>query len=373
MSQTTKAVRVGNVTIGGGAPVSIQSMTNTKTTDIPATIAQIYRLQEAGCHIVRLAVPNIAAVQAFAEIKKQASVPLVADIHFDYRLALSSMDAGADKIRINPGNIGGKDKLHEVVKKAVAYKIPIRVGVNSGSIEKDILEEEGGPSVKALVRSALRNIEACREFGAEDLVLSLKSSDVMNTVKAYREASRQTDVPLHIGVTEAGTVKTGTIRSAVALGILLSEGIGDTMRVSLTGDPVEEVVAGYQILKSLGLSSKGVTLISCPTCGRTEIDLISIANEVEQRLSSIDKPITVAVMGCPVNGPGEAKHADIGIACGKKGATLFKKGQVIRKIPEDKIVDELLSEIVSWQNSDQENKVHPPNAVLLAKKSEKHS
>ncbi len=352
MSQTTKVVRVGNVTIGGGAPVSIQSMTNTKTTDVTATVAQINRLQEAGCHIVRLAVPNTAAVQAFADIKKQVSVPLVADIHFDHRLALGSMDAGADKIRINPGNIGGKEKLREVVKKAVAYRIPIRVGVNSGSIEKEILDEEGGPSVAALVKSALRNVEACREFGAEDLVLSLKSSDVMNTVQAYREASRQTDVPLHIGVTEAGTVRTGTIRSAVALGILLNEGIGDTLRVSLTGDPVEEVVAGFQILKSLGLASKGVTLISCPTCGRTEVDLVSIANEVERRLTNIDKPITVAVMGCPVNGPGEAKHADIGVACGKNGATLFKRGQVIRRIPEDKIVDELLLEIMSWQKSD---------------------
>lgn len=338
--------------IGGGEAVAVQSMTNTKTTNISATLEQIRRLQTVGCHIVRLAVPDHEAVQAFTEIKKQTDIPLVADIHFDHRLALLSIEAGADKVRINPGNIGGGEKLREVVKKAVDYKMPMRIGVNSGSVEKDILTAEGGPTVSALVKRALRNIELCREYGAEDLVLSLKSSNVLDTIQAYRQVSQQTDIPLHIGLTEAGTVKSGTIRSAVALGILLHEGIGDTLRVSLTGDPVEEVVAGYQILKSLGLVSKGVTLISCPTCGRTEVDLIPIAEEVEKRLAHVEKPITVAVMGCEVNGPGEAKHADIGVACGKKSAILFKKGQVVRKIPEEKIVDELLKEVLDWKETD---------------------
>lgn len=345
MALNTRQIKVGNLLIGDGAPVSVQSMTNTKTEDVDATMRQIDRLIEAGCQLVRLAVPNDEAARAFVEIRRRAAVPLVADIHFRHELALAAIDAGADKIRINPGNIGGRKEVAMVVKRALSANITIRVGVNSGSIEKDILQEEGGPTVNALVRSALRNIELCEEFGARDLVLSLKSSDVLKTIAAYREASRKTDVPLHIGITEAGTLRSGTIKSAVGLGVLLAEGIGDTLRVSLTGDPVEEVYVGYQILKALNLSQRGITLISCPTCSRTEVDLISIAQEVEQRLASIERPLTVAVMGCVVNGPGEAKEADIGVACGKHSAVLFRQGQIIRKIAEKDIADELVHEV----------------------------
>ncbi|MDZ7722046.1 MAG: flavodoxin-dependent (E)-4-hydroxy-3-methylbut-2-enyl-diphosphate synthase [candidate division KSB1 bacterium] len=345
----TRKIFVGNIPIGGDAPIAIQSMTNTDTTDIAATVNQIKALESAGCDIVRTAVPQKQALTAFAEIKKQITIPLVADIHFDYKLALGSLDAGADKIRINPGNIGKKEYVEKVVKKAVRYKIPIRVGVNSGSIEKDLLNEEGGATVNALVRSGLRNIDLCREFGAEDLVLSLKSSDVLKTIEAYRSAARQTDVPLHIGVTEAGTVKSGTIKSAVGLGILLADGIGDTLRVSLTGDPVDEVTVGRQILKSLNLTPPGVNIISCPTCGRTRVDMIPIVDSVEKRLAGIDKPLTLAIMGCVVNGPGEAREADIGVACGKDSAVLFKKGKIIRRIKEDQIVQELINEVENWK------------------------
>ncbi|MDZ7316937.1 MAG: flavodoxin-dependent (E)-4-hydroxy-3-methylbut-2-enyl-diphosphate synthase [candidate division KSB1 bacterium] len=347
MGSRTRRVYVRNLAVGDGAPISVQSMTNTKTEDVDATLRQIERLLQAGCQIVRLAVPSQAAAKAFAAIRRRIDAPLVADIHFNYELALAAIDAGADKIRINPGNIGGREKVRAVVERAVAAKVPIRVGVNSGSIEKDILKEEGGPTVRALVRSALRNIDLCREFGAEDLVLSLKSSDVVKTIAAYREASRHTDVPLHIGVTEAGTVRSGTIKSAVALGILLAEGIGDTLRVSLTGDPVEEVYVGYQILKALDLSRRGVNLISCPTCSRTQVDLIPIAEEVERRLAGIEEPLTVAVMGCVVNGPGEAKEADVGVACGKGSAVLFRKGVIIRKVAESEIVSALIAEVES--------------------------
>lgn len=347
MGSRTRRVYVRNLAVGGGAPISVQSMTNTKTEDVDATLRQIERLLQAGCQIVRIAVPSQAAAKAFADIRRRVEAPLVADIHFNYELALAAIDAGADKIRINPGNIGGRDKVRAVVERAAAAKVPIRVGVNSGSIEKDILKEEGGPTVQALVRSALRNIDLCREFGAEDLVLSLKSSDVVKTIAAYREASRHTDVPLHIGVTEAGTVRSGTIKSAVALGILLAEGIGDTLRVSLTGDPVEEVYVGYQILKALNLSQRGVNLISCPTCSRTQVDLIPIAEEVERRLAGIEEPLTVAVMGCVVNGPGEAKEADVGVACGKGSAVLFRKGVIIRKVAESEIVSALIAEVES--------------------------
>ena len=340
---------VGNLPVGGGQPVSVQSMTNTKTTDIQATLSQINRLVEAGCQIVRLAVPNSDAVNAFAQIKKQVTCPLVADIHFDYKLALGSIDAGADKIRINPGNIGKKERVREVVQKAVAYKIPIRVGVNSGSIEKSILEEEGGATVNALVKSGLNNINLCKDFGAEHLILSLKSSDVLKTIQAYKLVSRQTDVPLHIGVTEAGTIRSGTVKSAIGIGVLLYEGIGDTLRVSLTGDPVDEVFVGFQILKNLNLYSHGVNIISCPTCGRTEVDLVPIVNEVEKRLATEIKQLTVAIMGCVVNGPGEAKEADIGVACGKNSAVLFKKGEIIKKIPESKIADTIIEYVRNWQ------------------------
>jgi len=345
----TKQVWVGNIPVGGGQPVSVQSMTNTKTTDIPSTLEQINRLIEAGCQMVRLAVPNQEAVKAFAQIKKHVNCPLVADIHFDHKLALGSIDAGADKIRINPGNIGSLDRVREVVKKAVEYKIPIRVGVNSGSVEKSILEQEGGATVNALVKSGLKNIDLCREFGAEHLILSLKSSDVLKTIQAYKLVSQQTDVPLHIGVTEAGTVRSGTIKSALGMGILLYEGIGDTLRVSLTGEPVDEVLVGFQILKNLNLYSRGVNIISCPTCGRTEVDLVPIVNDVEKRLANETKQLTVAIMGCVVNGPGEAKEADIGVACGKNSAVLFKKGEIIKKIPEPEIADIIVEEVRNWQ------------------------
>ena len=344
----SRQVMVGALPLGGDAPIVVQSMTNTKTSDVRATLEQIHRLQEAGCQLVRIAIPRAADLPGFKEIKKQADLPVVADIHFDYRLALGALDAGADKIRINPGNIGSPDKIREVVTKAVACRVPIRIGVNSGSVEKDMLEQEGGPTVRALVRSAIRHVELCREFGAEDLVLSLKSSDVLKTIAAYQLIAEESDLPLHIGVTEAGTVKAGTIKSAVALGILLHQGIGDTLRVSLTGDVVEEVIAARYILKSLNLIEQGITLISCPTCGRTEVDLVPIVESVEARLAHFRKPLTVAIMGCVVNGPGEAREADIGIACGKGSALLVKKGQIIRKIPESEIVQTIVNEVANW-------------------------
>ncbi|HPG37895.1 MAG TPA: flavodoxin-dependent (E)-4-hydroxy-3-methylbut-2-enyl-diphosphate synthase [bacterium] len=351
MSRTiTKQVTVGNVGIGGGAPVSVQSMTNTKTADVQGSIAQIDRLVNAGCQIVRLAVPDQDSVQGFAAIKKAVTVPLVADIHFDYRLALGAMDAGADKIRINPGNIGDRERIRQVIQKAVSCNIPIRVGVNSGSIEKSILQEEGGATVAALVKSGLKNIAICREFGAENLVLSLKSSDVLKTIQAYRMAAQQTNVPLHIGVTEAGTLRSGTVKSAIGLGILLAEGIGDTLRVSLTGDPVDEVIIGFEILKNLDLYPHGINIISCPTCARTEIDLISLVTAIEKKLAGEKRRLTVAIMGCAVNGPGEAKEADLGIACGKHSAILFKKGKIIRKIAEQDIVASLVDEVKNWQD-----------------------
>ena len=351
MRRHSRKIWVGDVPVGGNAPVSVQSMTNTRTTDVKATLDQIERMRRAGVRIVRLALPDAAAVAAFERIKGRSPVPLVADIHFDYKLALAAVDAGADKIRINPGNIGGEKEVRAVVEKAVRHNIPIRVGVNSGSIEKRILEQEGGATVRALVRSALENAALCQRFGARDIVLSLKSSDVQRTIRAYEEISKATDLPLHIGVTEAGTPRTGIVRSAVALGILLNQGVGDTLRISLTGDPVEEVRVGLEILKSLNLISRGVTLISCPTCGRTEVDLIPIVERVEEQLMGIDKVLTVAIMGCVVNGPGEAREADIGVACGKKSAVLFEKGRVIKKVAEGDIVDELVQRVRSWKDN----------------------
>ncbi|HOY43398.1 MAG TPA: flavodoxin-dependent (E)-4-hydroxy-3-methylbut-2-enyl-diphosphate synthase [bacterium] len=344
----SRQVQIGPLAMGGEAPIVIQSMLNSKTTDVEGSLLQIGRLAEAGCQLVRLAIPNANALPAFEEIKKRSPLPLVADIHFDYRLALGAMDGGADKIRINPGNIGARDKVRQVVEKAVACRIPIRIGVNSGSVEKEILQQEGGPTVRALVRSAMRNVDLCREFGAEDLVLSLKSSDVLRTIAAYQLAAEECDLPLHIGVTEAGTVKSGTIKSAVALGILLHQGIGDTLRVSLTGDVIEEVIAARHILKSLNLVEQGITLISCPTCGRTQVDLVNIAERVEAGLAHIRIPLTVAVMGCVVNGPGEAREADIGVACGRGSAVLIKRGQIVRKIAEDEIVQTLIDEVNNW-------------------------
>lgn len=342
----TIKISVGDKYIGGDSIVSVQSMTNTDTRDAASTINQIKRLEEAGCDIVRVAVPDSEAADAIKLIKKAIRIPLVADIHFDYRLALSCMENGVDKIRINPGNIGDKDRVRKVTELAKERQIPIRIGVNSGSIEKEILEKHSGlVTADGMVESALKHASMLEEFDFRDIVFSIKASNVPLTLAAYRLMSQKSEYPLHLGVTEAGTIYKGTIKSAVGIGALLAEGIGDTIRVSLTGDPVEEIHAGIEILKSLHLRNEGIELISCPTCGRCRINLIEIANKVEEKLSGNDKNIKVAVMGCAVNGPGEAKHADIGIAGGDGEALLFKKGEIIRKIPQNLIVDELLKEI----------------------------
>lgn len=338
----TRRVMVGDVPVGDGAPVSIQSMTNTPTSDVGATVAQIRALEDAGCDIVRVAVPDMEAAEALKSIKKQIRIPLVADIHFDYRLALKAMENGADKIRINPGNIGSRDRVREVVRMASERGIPIRVGVNSGSLEKLFLEKYGKVCAEALVESAMNHAAFLEDLGFRDIVISIKSSDVVMSYRAYRLLSEKTDYPLHIGITEAGTPYRGTIKSAVGIGALLLCGIGDTLRVSLTGDPVEEVRAAKEILRACGLYSKGIQYISCPTCGRTQIDLIRIANEVEKALKGVDKPVKVAIMGCAVNGPGEAREADIGIAGGDGYAVLFKKGRIIERVEEDKIVETLV-------------------------------
>jgi (E)-4-hydroxy-3-methylbut-2-enyl-diphosphate synthase len=341
----TRKVRVGSLFIGGDAPITVQSMTNTKTSDAEATVSQILKLLAAGCDIIRVAVPDMAAAQAIVEIKKAISIPLVADIHFDYRLAITAMENGVDKVRINPGNIGARDRVKSVVSCASERSIPIRIGVNAGSLEKELLEKHGGVTAEALVESALKHVHILEDLYFNDIVISLKASNVPLTIAAYRLMSQKVPYPLHVGVTEAGTVYQGTVKSAVGIGALLAQGIGDTIRVSLTGDPVEEVKAGKAVLKSLGLYRKGAEIISCPTCGRTRINLISIAEKVEKALEGLEKPIKVAVMGCVVNGPGEAREADIGIAGGEDCALLFKKGQIIRKIPENRIVEELLKEI----------------------------
>lgn len=341
----TRRVEVGGIGISGDEPVRIQSMTSTKTTDVNATLQQIQRLQEADCELVRIAVPDQDAVAAFGEIRKGTSLPLIADVHFDYRLALAVMKAGADKIRINPGNIGGKERTLEVARQAAKRGIPLRIGVNSGSIEKDILEKHGGPHPEALVESALRQLDYLSAVNNLQLVLSLKASDVWTAIQAYRSISEKTDWPLHLGITEAGTPMTGAVRSAVGIGTLLAEGIGDTLRVSLTGDVVEEVRVAWEIVRCLGLRKRGVTLISCPTCGRTEVDLIPIALRVEEALRTIRESIKVAVMGCAVNGPGEAREADIGIACGKNEGLIFRQGKVIRKVGESEIFEEIIKEV----------------------------
>jgi len=341
----TLKVRVGNVYIGGDAPVSIQSMTNTKTSDVKATVGQIKELEKAGCDIVRVAVRDMQSALAMEEIKREVSIPVVADIHFDYRLAITAMEKGADKVRINPGNIGSEDRVRSVVSCAAERGIPIRIGVNSGSLEKEFLDKYGGITPEALVESALKHVSVLERLNFYDIVISLKSSNVPLMIAAYRLMSEKVSYPLHIGVTEAGTVYYGTVKSAVGIGDLLANGIGDTIRVSLTGSPTEEIKAGKAILKSLGLYNRGAELISCPTCGRTDINLIAIAEQVEKALENVDKHVKVAVMGCAVNGPGEAREADIGIAGGDGCALLFKKGKIIRKIPEDRLVEELLSEI----------------------------
>ena len=345
----TKVVNIGGVKIGGGNPVAIQSMTNTKTSDINATIEQIYNLEKAGCDIIRCAVPDMEAAKALKEIKKAIHIPLVADIHFDYKLAIAAIENGADKIRINPGNIGDKDKVRAVASAAKERNIPIRVGVNSGSLEKEIIKEYGGVTADGLVKSALLQVKAVEDMGYDNLVISIKSSDVLMCIKAHEIIAKQTDYPLHVGITESGTMLSGNIKSAIGLGNILYQGIGDTIRVSLTEDPVQEVVSAKLILRTLGLRKGGVTVVSCPTCGRTQINLIKLANEVEQMVQNIitDKELKVAVMGCAVNGPGEAKEADLGIAGGKGEGLLIRKGEIIKKVPEDKLLDVLKEEIFS--------------------------
>lgn len=341
----TRPIHVGSVAVGGGAPISVQSMTNTFTQDVDATVSQIRRLEDAGCEIVRAAVPDMASAEAIARIRKAISIPLVADIHFDYKLALAAINAGADAIRINPGNIGGKRRIRAIVDGARDHGISIRVGVNSGSLEKSLLEKHGGPGAEALVESALNHVDILGSMGFDQVKVSIKSSDVLETIAAYRLFSDRSDVPLHIGVTEAGGLYAGITKSAVGIGCLLLDGIGDTLRVSLTRDPVEEIRVGYEILRATGIRRRGPEIISCPTCGRCEIDLFSIAGEIETALISVQAPITVAVMGCVVNGPGEAAAADVGIAGGKNGGVLFKKGKVVKKLPQHRLARELLAAV----------------------------
>ena len=339
----TKQIMVGGVPIGGGAPVTIQSMTNTRTDDVEATLHQIRTLAAAGCEIIRVAVPDMAAAKAVGKIKEDSPIPVVVDIHFDYKLALEAIAAGADKVRINPGNIGGADHVKAVAQACAQRGVPIRIGVNGGSLEKPLLAKYGGVCPEAMVESAFGHIRLLNQFDFDDICVSLKSSSVPMTMKAYQLMSQASDYPLHIGVTEAGTVRMGTLKSAVGIGGLLALGIGDTMRVSLSADPVEEVYAAKEILKAAGVRKEGAELVSCPTCGRTRIDLIALANEVEERLKTVDKPITVAVMGCVVNGPGEASAADCGIAGGVGEGLLFKKGQIVKKVPQEQLVDELFA------------------------------
>ncbi len=341
----TREINIGGVKIGGDNPIAIQSMCNTDTRNVKATVDQIKRLEKAGCEIIRVAVPDMEAAECIRDIKKSIDIPLVADIHFDYRLALRCMENGIDKIRINPGNIGSADRVKQVADMAKRNGIPIRIGVNSGSLEKNLVEKYGGVTPQGLVESALGHIKLLEEKDFYDIAVSIKASNVPFSVEVYELLSDTVDYPLHVGITEAGTVWGGTVKSAVGIGAILSRGIGDTIRVSLTGDPVEEIYAAKEILKSLELRKFGVEFISCPTCGRTSIDLIKIANEVEERVRNIDKNIKVAVMGCAVNGPGEAREADIGIAGGHGEGLIFKKGQILRKVPEDRLVEELLKEI----------------------------
>lgn len=343
----TRVVSIDNLKIGGENPIVIQSMTNTDTRDAKKTLEQINALVKEGCQMVRCAVPDMEAAEALKEIVKNSPVPIVADIHFDYRLALKAIENGISKLRINPGNIGSIERIKEVVNKAKEYKIPIRIGVNSGSLEKDILERDGKPTAKGLVESALRHVKILEDLDLHDIIISIKSSDVKMMIESYRLMSEKVDYPLHLGVTESGTKFKGTIKSSVGIGTLLAEGIGDTIRVSLTSNPLEEIEVAKELLKALGLYEEGIEFVSCPTCGRTEIDLIGIAEEVEKRLKNSKKKIKVAVMGCVVNGPGEAREADIGIAGGKGVGIIFKKGEIIKKVKEEDLVEELLKEIES--------------------------
>ena len=344
----TKQVSVGNVKIGGGNPVAIQSMTNTKTEDVNGTVDQILRLEAAGCEIIRCAVPTMEAAEALREIKKRIHIPLVADIHFDFRLAIAAIENGADKIRINPGNIGSAERVKAVVDRAKERQIPIRVGVNSGSLEKPLLEKYGGVTAEAIVESAMDKVHMLEEMGYDNLVVSIKSSDVLMCVKAHELIAKECIYPLHVGITESGTVYSGNVKSSVGLGIILHEGIGDTIRVSLTGDPVEEIRTAKLILKTLGLRKGGIEVVSCPTCGRTKIDLIGLAEQVEKMVEDIPLDIKVAVMGCAVNGPGEAKEADIGIAGGIGEGLLIKKGQIVKKVKEEELLSTLRQELLNW-------------------------
>ncbi|MDC7278239.1 flavodoxin-dependent (E)-4-hydroxy-3-methylbut-2-enyl-diphosphate synthase [Butyrivibrio fibrisolvens] len=345
----TKVVHIGNKVIGGGNPILIQSMCNTKTQDVAATVAQIHELEKAGCDIIRVACPDMDAAKAIGEIKKQINIPLVADIHFDYRLAIAAIENGADKIRINPGNIGSTDRIKAVVDAAKAKNVPIRVGVNSGSLEKDLVEKYGGVTAEGLVESALDKVKIIEDLGYDNLVISIKSSNVMMCVKAHELIADKTNHPLHVGITEAGTLRAGNIKSAAGLAMILSQGIGDTIRVSLTGAPVEEIKTAKLILRTLGLRQGGIEVVSCPTCGRTQIDLIGLANQVETMVEEFsDLNIKVAVMGCVVNGPGEAKEADLGVAGGIGEGLLIKHGEVVRKLPEDQLLVALREELVNW-------------------------
>lgn len=344
----TKVVQIGKRQIGGGNPILIQSMCNTKTEDVKATVEQILALEHAGCDIIRVAVPTMEAAAALTEIKRQIHIPLVADIHFDYRLAIAAIECGADKIRINPGNIGSRERIQAVVDKAKEYGVPIRVGVNSGSLEKPLVEKYGGVTAEGLVESALDKVALIEQMGYDNLVISIKSSDVMMCVKAHELIAEQTDHPLHVGITEAGTIISGNIKSSIGLGLILNQGIGDTIRVSLTGDPLEEIKSAKLILRTLGLRKGGIEVVSCPTCGRTRINLIELANQVEDMVADIPLDIKVAVMGCVVNGPGEAKEADIGIAGGVGEGLIIKHGQIDRKVPENQLLSELRKELLNW-------------------------
>mgnify|MGYP002794538930 CR=1 FL=1 len=347
--RNSKVVKIGDCYIGGDNPIAIQSMTNTKTEDVKSTVAQILELEEAGCQIIRCAVPTMEAAEALSKIKEQIHIPLVADIHFDYRLAIAAMENGADKIRINPGNIGSKDRVKAVVDVAKERNIPIRVGVNSGSLEKELVKKYGGVTAEGLVESALDKVAYIEDLGYDNLVISIKSSDVLMCVRAHELIADKTDLPLHVGITEAGTLLAGNIKSAIGLGLILHQGIGDTIRVSLTGSPVEEIKSAKLILRTLGLRKGGIEVVSCPTCGRTQIDLISLANKVEQMVENIDADLKIAVMGCVVNGPGEAKEADLGIAGGINEGLIIKKGEVIRKVKEEDLLSELKKEILSYK------------------------
>lgn len=350
IKRMTKEVQIGNRVIGGDNPILIQSMTNTKTEDVAATVAQIQKLTKAGCDIIRCAVPTMEAAKALAEIKKQVQIPVVADIHFDYKLAIAAMENGADKIRINPGNIGSVDRVKAVVDVAKERNIPIRVGVNSGSLEKNLVEKYHGVTAEGIVESALDKVKIIEDMGYDNLVVSIKSSDVLMCVKAHELIADQTNHPLHVGITEAGTIISGNIKSSIGLGLILSQGIGDTIRVSLTGDPVEEIKSAKLILRTLGLRKGGIEVVSCPTCGRTQIDLIGLANKVETMVAEFPLDIKVAVMGCVVNGPGEAKEADLGVAGGIGEGLIIKKGEIYKKVPEDQLLDALRYELENWRN-----------------------